>query len=88
MPAITAAGVLAFSALVSAGIGAATAAGAFAEDVDVPEFDDDTETKRRQSVIAAQSQGDRRRNILAGETESPTVSRSTLLGGSEVTGGS
>ncbi len=88
MPMITAAGVLAFSALVGAGVGVATAAGAFAEDVELPQIEDGTEAKRRQSVIAASSQGDRRRNILAGETAAPSVSRSTLLGGSEVTGGS
>lgn len=79
--------ILAISALVSTGLAVATAAGAFADDLELPAFDDETEAKRRQSVIAAQSQTDRRRTILAGEVDEPQVSRATLLGGDAITGG-
>ena len=86
--ATAAAVVTAIAALASTGVAVAGAAGAFDESLpDVPDFGDDSEAKRRQSVIAAQSQTDRRRNILAGETAAPTVSRQSLLGGTtEVTG--
>ncbi len=79
--------ITAVAALAGTGLAIAQAAGAFAEDIDSPAFGDETEAKRRQAVLAAQSQTDRRRNVLAGETAAPQVSRQTLLGGSEVTGG-